>query len=460
MSAFPRLKLTYFGPGRADPVRLALYIGQVPFIDERLTREQFNARKSSLPFGRLPVLEVDGVAIAETNVVLRYAGRLSGLYPVNAPLAALQIDEVLHALEELNEHFMPAATEADPSQRDQLLSDLDNRKVVQRYASALEARLGLMQETPFFKAAGDKIFVHHLALHGWAEFLRCGFLAPMIPTTVLDEYSLINQAIANVDAHPRVQEWRSFSHTQPQLKLTYFPSTGRAEPIRLALALGGIPFEDERLSYAEFHERKTSLPFHQVPVLEVTTETGDPGSSASTKSVLTIAQSLAILRYAGTLAGLYPTIDMLEAARVDELLAVIDEGHNAPLFSESFAEHDAERKRAMRLELASGVIPCMLGRLEKRAAEWGGHFAAGGDAMTVADVAIYALVGYFRDNMMPGVPTSVVDPYASLLRIFESVGEHPKVVEWNKAHHGEHANPNGSPANGSKKRPLSQDANP
>jgi glutathione S-transferase len=451
MSAFPRLKLTYFGLGRADPVRLALYIGQVPFVDERLTRDQFNARKSLLPFGRLPVLEIDGVTVAETNVALRYAGRLSGLYPVNAPLAALQIDEILHALEELNEQLMPAVTQHGPSQREEILRDVGNRKVVERCAGALEARLEVMQETPFFKVAGERIFIHHLALHNWAEFLHSGFLSPMIPTTVLDTFPLINRIIASVDAHPKVQEWRSFSHEQPKLKLTYLPSTSRAEAIRLVLTLGGIPFEDEQLSHAEFNERKGSSPFHQLPVLEITTETGEPCSSSNrAKNIVTVAQSFAILRYTGTLAGLYPTIDMLEAARIDELLAVIDEGHNAPLFSESFEEHDAARQRTMRLELASGVIPCMLGRLEKRVAGWGGRFAAGGDAMTVADVAIYALVGLFRGNGMPGVPASVVDPYANLLRISASVGKHPVVAAWDKGHHV-------NSSNGNKKRPLPAD---
>jgi len=104
----------------------------------------------------------------------------------------------------------------------------------------------------------------------------------------------------------------------------------------------------------------------------------------------------------------------------------------------------------MRLELASGVIPCMLGRLEKRVAGWGGRFAAGGDAMTVADVAIYALVGLFRGNGMPGVPASVVDPYANLLRISASVGKHPVVAAWDKGHHV-------NSSNGNKKRPLPAD---
>ena len=41
----------------------------------------------------------------------------------------------------------------------------------------------------------------------------------------------------------------------PQLKLTYFDfHGGRAEPARLAMAIGGIAFEDHRFSFPEFAE--------------------------------------------------------------------------------------------------------------------------------------------------------------------------------------------------------------
>ena len=53
----------------------------------------------------------------------------------------------------------------------------------------------------------------------------------------------------------------------PKLKLTYFNIKARAEPTRLALFIGGIPFEDIRLSHGEeWPAHKGEMPYGQVPV--------------------------------------------------------------------------------------------------------------------------------------------------------------------------------------------------
>lgn len=56
----------------------------------------------------------------------------------------------------------------------------------------------------------------------------------------------------------------------PQLKLNYFDfHGGRAGPVRLALHIGGIAFEDHRFTFPEFAEFRKTTPFGQVPTLEV-----------------------------------------------------------------------------------------------------------------------------------------------------------------------------------------------
>lgn len=62
----------------------------------------------------------------------------------------------------------------------------------------------------------------------------------------------------------------------PTLKVIYSDFKGRAEPIRLALHLGKIPFEDQRISHQEWQDLKPQTPFGQMPVLEIDGKVGVP----------------------------------------------------------------------------------------------------------------------------------------------------------------------------------------
>ena len=42
--------------------------------------------------------------------------------------------------------------------------------------------------------------------------------------------------------------------------LTYFDFKGSAEAIRLALFIGGVDFEDERVTYADVNDLRSTLP--------------------------------------------------------------------------------------------------------------------------------------------------------------------------------------------------------
>ncbi len=99
-----QLTLTYFDihGGRAEAARLALHLGGIVFEDKRFGFAEFAEVRKTTPLGQVPVLHVDGVQVTQSDAILRYAGKLSGLYPTDA-FQALLCDEVLDAVEDVNE---------------------------------------------------------------------------------------------------------------------------------------------------------------------------------------------------------------------------------------------------------------------------------------------------------------------------------------------------------------------
>lgn len=97
-------KLTYFDfdGGRGEPVRIAFHAAGIEFDDNRLSFAEFSGMRASTRFNALPVLEIDGAAVTQSNAMCRYVGKLAGLYPVD-DREALYCDEVLDAVED-NSH--------------------------------------------------------------------------------------------------------------------------------------------------------------------------------------------------------------------------------------------------------------------------------------------------------------------------------------------------------------------
>ena len=91
----------------------------------------------------------------------------------------------------------------------------------------------------------------------------------------------------------------------PKLKLTYFNIEGAAEKVRLALKLGGLSFEDERIEMASWQQLKPSTPYGQLPLLSIDDQPP-------------VTQSYGMLRYIGRLTNLYPE-DPEKALKIDEV---------------------------------------------------------------------------------------------------------------------------------------------
>ncbi len=201
------------------------------------------------------------------------------------------------------------------------------------------------------------------------------------------------------------------------LKLTYFDfHGGRGEPARLALSMGGIAFEDDRVPFADWERRKEDTPFGALPVLEVDGQT--------------IAQSNAINRYVGKLVDLYPS-DPWQAALCDEAMEAVEDIISEIVPTLFLPE---EEKKTRRKALVEGPIPFYLTRLQQRLEAHGGQYFAA-DRLSVADLKVAMLIRQLKSGALDYVPTDLPDRIApKLVEHYERVKSDPGV----KAYYSKH----------------------
>lgn len=197
----------------------------------------------------------------------------------------------------------------------------------------------------------------------------------------------------------------------PDLKLTYFDfDGGRGEPIRLALSIAGIAFEDNRFPLSDWPSIKPQTPLHQVPVMEI--------------DGITFTQTNTMCRYVGKMTGLYPE-NNLQAAFCDEAMDALEDilSKIVPTF---FIQDEEEKKQA-RTALADGPIKLLLLRLDSMLADRGGEYFADG-RLTIADLRVFLWINNLNSGLLDYVPTDIVDRLAPGLNLhFERVNNDPGV---------------------------------
>jgi glutathione S-transferase len=97
--------LYYFNiPGKGEAIRLACAYGGIPLEDFRMHANEFHDLKVSgkLAFGQVPALEVNGsTMITQSAAIMRYVGKLTGLYPTGDDLYAAKIDMIVDSENDL-----------------------------------------------------------------------------------------------------------------------------------------------------------------------------------------------------------------------------------------------------------------------------------------------------------------------------------------------------------------------
>ena len=197
----------------------------------------------------------------------------------------------------------------------------------------------------------------------------------------------------------------------------------RAEVSRLALYIGNIDFEDVRMSWREDFDTMietgklpygVTSPFRQIPVMEVDGQV--------------VGQTGGIARFCGKLSGLYPKNDDILAAQIDQILDAATDITN--LVGITMREKEPGKKKLARQKLSEETLPKWFGYLENllkenKSSEW---FA--GDKMSIADLAIWRLLGWIISGKLEHVPTTLLDTFPCLTKLHTNVDSHPKVHEW------------------------------
>ena len=191
---------------------------------------------------------------------------------------------------------------------------------------------------------------------------------------------------------------------------------------RLALFIGDVPFKDYRVEGKEIDNLKETgllpnnqiAPFKQLPVLDVDGKI--------------IAQTGAIARFCGKLSDLYPKNNDLEAAQIDQIIEAAQDINY--LVTLSGRDKEKERLALARKILATKHLPKWFQFLENLLKKNNESYFFVGNKISIADLAIWRLLGWLSSGLLDGVPTNILEPYEKINRLREEVYKHPKVNEW------------------------------
>ncbi len=195
----------------------------------------------------------------------------------------------------------------------------------------------------------------------------------------------------------------------------------RIELARIPLFIGGISFNDRRITLEEFRSAKetgflkdgTKLPFHQIPCLVV--------------DGVSIAQTGAIARFCGKLSGLYPSEDSISCALIDQFIDFVTDLTNLVYIPSNSPLTEDEKIQHRRI-LAEGELKRKLDMLEDNISA--NQTWIVGKEMTIADIAIWRGIGWLASDLVAGIPQPYFVNYPKITKIFKNVDNHRKICEW------------------------------
>ena len=195
------------------------------------------------------------------------------------------------------------------------------------------------------------------------------------------------------------------------MKLTYFDvNGGRGEPIRLAMFLGNLEFNDHRFPFSDFAEIRKTTPLGQVPTLELEGQT--------------ITQCNAITRYIGKLTNLYPH-DNFQALLCDEIMDAVEDISYRLVTTFGL---EGDKLKAARENILEAYIRPQMMWLENKLSNAGKFFCD--NRLTVADLKVFVYLNWLASGMLDHIPTNLIDDMPNLKEFWLRIKTTPEIIDY------------------------------
>lgn len=188
----------YNSKARAEPTRLIFAQAGVEYIDERIKGDDWPAWADRIPFGSLPVLEVDGRPLCGTLAIERYVGEKHGLGGAddfeNAVIAG-----ALDALSDMTTKFKRYWFDSDVARKAETKKEFDQSQFIQETLANLEKIVAANKDGWL---VGSKLTYGDINVYYWLDVISKNW-----PDPILDNYPSLSQLVKRVEAQPRIAKW-------------------------------------------------------------------------------------------------------------------------------------------------------------------------------------------------------------------------------------------------------------
>jgi len=193
-------KLTYFNArGKAEPIRLLFAQAGVEYEDHRIEKEEWPAVKPNTPFGQIPVLEVDGVKLCQSNAIARYVAKKFHLAG-KTELEQAQVDMLIDCFEDATKPVFGFMLESDEAKK----TVLKTKYIDEQLPGYLTSIENLLKHNH----GGDGFFVGTELT--WADIAFAHFVgrASMVSKDdFLTKFPKLQALKNRVEDQPKIKEW-------------------------------------------------------------------------------------------------------------------------------------------------------------------------------------------------------------------------------------------------------------